>query len=56
MYLIKFAEPVFACVFGAICLGENIFRVQYLLAFVLICSGIMIGQAKQGRRRCESAD
>lgn len=56
MYLIKFAEPVFACVFGAICLGENIFWVQYLLAFVLICSGIMIGQAKQGRRRCESAD
>lgn len=47
MYLIKFCEPVFACIFGAICFGENIFTIQYLLAFVLICSGIMIGQRKQ---------
>lgn len=43
LFIIKFAEPLFACVFGAILLGENIFRFQYLLAFLLISSGIMIG-------------
>ena len=43
MFIIKFAEPLFACVFGAIILGENIFRLQYLAAFVLISSGIIIG-------------
>ena len=43
LFIIKFAEPLFACVFGAILLGENILRLQYLVAFVLISSGIMIG-------------
>jgi len=47
MFIIKFAEPLFACVFGAILLGENIFRIQYLMAFILIFSGIIIGH------RCE---
>ena len=42
LFIIKFAEPVFACVFGAIILGENIFKVQYLLAFLLIATGIYI--------------
>lgn len=42
MYLIKFCEPIFACIFGAICFGENIFTIQYLLAFLLICGGITI--------------
>lgn len=44
MYLIKFCEPVFACIFGAICFGEQIFTIQYLLAFLLISGGIMLGQ------------
>jgi len=47
MFIMKFAEPLFACVFGAILLGENIFRIQYLMAFILIFSGIIIGH------RCE---
>ena len=42
LFIIKFAEPVFACIFGAILLGENIFRVQYVLAFLLIATGIYI--------------
>ena len=42
LFIIKFAEPVFACVFGAILLGENIFKVQYLLAFLLIATGIYV--------------
>ena len=43
LFVIKFAEPFFACVFGAILLSENIFKLQYLLAFVLISTGIAIG-------------
>ena len=42
LFIIKFAEPVFACIFGAIFLGENIFKVQYILAFLLITGGIYI--------------
>ena len=42
LFIIKFAEPAFACIFGAILLGENIWKLQYLLAFLLICGGIYI--------------
>ena len=42
LFIIKFAEPVFACVFGAVLLGENIWKLQYLLAFLLIGGGIAI--------------
>lgn len=43
MFIIKFAEPMFACVFGAILLGEDILKWQYLLAFILISAGIAMG-------------
>ena len=43
LFIIKFAEPLFACVFGAILLGEEIFKLQYLFAFLLISAGIIIG-------------
>lgn len=43
MFIIKFAEPLFACLFGAILLGENIFKWQYLIAFILISTGIILG-------------
>ena len=46
LFIIKFAEPVFAAVCGAVLLGENIFRLQYLAAFVLIALGICISQHK----------
>ena len=42
MFIIKFAEPLFACMFGAVLLNENIFKIQYLFAFVLISAGIML--------------
>lgn len=42
LFIVKFAEPVFACVFGAVLLGENIFKVQYILAFLLIAAGIYV--------------
>lgn len=47
MFIIKFAEPMFACIFGAILLGEDIFKIQYLMAFLLISLGIMIGNKSQ---------
>ena len=43
LFIVKFAEPLFACVFGAVLLGENIFKIQYLLAFILISAGIIMG-------------
>lgn len=42
LFIIKFAEPVFACVFGALILGEDILKIQYLVAFILISGGICI--------------
>ena len=43
MFIIKFAEPLFACLFSAFLLGENIFKWQYLIAFLLISGGIVLG-------------
>ncbi len=43
MFIIKFTEPLFACIVGAILLHEDIFEWQYLLAFILISSGIILG-------------
>lgn len=42
LFIIKFAEPLFACIFGAILLGEDILKLQYLFAFVLIAGGIIL--------------
>ncbi len=42
LFIIKFSEPIFACIFGALILSENIFKLQYLVAFVLISFGIMV--------------
>ena len=47
LLIIKFAEPLFACIFGALLLGENIFKVQYLLAFLLISAGIMLASKEK---------
>lgn len=46
LFIVKFAEPFFACVFGAILLDENIYRFQYLAAFLLISAGICIANRK----------
>ena len=47
MFIIKFAEPLFACLFGAVLLGENILKWQYLIAFILIAAGIILGNRNQ---------
>jgi drug/metabolite transporter (DMT)-like permease len=51
LFIIKFAEPLFACLFGAILLGEDILKWQYLLAFILISGGIILGNREQGRKK-----
>lgn len=43
LFIIKFAEPIFACIFSAAFLGENIFKIQYLISFVMISIGIVLG-------------
>jgi len=46
LFIIKFAEPVFACLFGALILSENIWRLEYLAAFLLISGGIWLSNKK----------
>ena len=54
LFIIKFAEPLFSCLFSAMLLGENVFKWQYLAAFLLICSGILICSYKKHEKRSEN--
>ena len=56
LFIIKFAEPVFACVFGALILGENIRRIQYLVAFLFISGGIWLSNTKKQSESDTSTD
>lgn len=47
LFIIKFAEPLFACLCSAFLLGEEVFRVQYLVAFLLISAGIVLGNKEK---------
>lgn len=49
LFIIKFSEPLFAAVFSWILLGENIFRINYAVAFLLISGGILVANRKQER-------
>ena len=51
MFIIKSAEPLFACLFGALLLGENIFKIQYLIAFILITIGIVLGNKAEKKHQ-----
>jgi uncharacterized membrane protein len=44
LFIIKFAEPLFSCLLSAMILGENIWDVRYLIAFLLIGLGITVAQ------------
>ena len=46
LFIIKFAEPLFASVFAWMILGEDIFRLNYLVAFLLISGGILVANKK----------
>lgn len=41
LFVIKFAEPVFAALIGALLLGENPFKITFLVALVLIAAAII---------------
>ena len=42
LFIIKFSEPVFACIFSAILLGENVWNIRYLISFILISGSIWV--------------
>ena len=46
LFIIKFSEPLFAAVFSWIILGEEIFKIKYLIAFVLISLGVVVANLK----------
>ena len=50
LFIIKFAEPAFACLFGWLLLGEDIFKLRYLAAFLLISGGILISHTKSKKK------
>lgn len=54
LFIIKFAEPVCACLFGALILHENIWRWQYLVAFLLISGGILLSNMKGTHKKREA--
>jgi len=45
--VIKFAEPLFAVILSGLILNENIFKITYLLALLLILTAILIENLKQ---------
>lgn len=47
LFIIKFAEPLFACIFSTLLLDEDIFKFRYLAAFILISSGIMLSSKRE---------
>ena len=47
LFIIKFSEPVFAAIFGALLLHEDILKWQYGAAFVLISLGILMSHLKK---------
>ena len=51
LFIIKFAEPLFSCIFGALILGENIFDLRYLIAFLLIGGGITLAHARLPKKK-----
>ena len=44
LFIVKFAEPLFSCLLGALLLGENILDPRNLIAFLLIGGGIALAQ------------
>lgn len=49
LFIIKFLEPIFACIFGWILLGEDILKWQYLISFLLVIFGISVSKIKTNK-------
>ena len=56
MFIIKFSEPIFACIFGALLLNENILKWQYLVAFILVSAGIVIANVANKKQKKKAKD
>ncbi|MBQ3084833.1 MAG: DMT family transporter [Clostridia bacterium] len=48
LFIVKFIEPLFAALFAWLLLGEDIFKLQYPIALLLITAGVAIGKKSQG--------
>jgi drug/metabolite transporter (DMT)-like permease len=48
--VIKFTEPIFAIIFSAVFLGEEIFKIVYLISIILIIIAIIVSNKKQERK------
>lgn len=53
LFVIKFAEPLFSCILGAVILGENIFDLRYLFAFLLIGGGITVANGALANKKAK---
>lgn len=47
--VIKFTEPLFAVVFSGILLGEEIFKLNYFIAFIIILAAILLANLKNSK-------
>jgi drug/metabolite transporter (DMT)-like permease len=50
LLILKFTEPVFAAIFGAILLSEDIFNIRFACALILTTLGIIVTNFKQKSR------
>lgn len=51
LFVIKFSEPLFSCLLGALILQENIWDIRYLLAFLLIGGGITVAHGRGAKKK-----
>lgn len=51
--VIKFSEPLFAVILSGLLLGESIFRLNFLFAFIIILAAILINNLKIRRKQNE---
>ena len=51
LFIIKFSEPLFAAVFSWLLLKENVWRINYLAAFLLISGGIVLANISKKQNK-----
>ena len=50
LFIVKFLEPLFAAVFGAILLGEDVFHIRFLLALAFTVGAVLISHVEIGKK------
>ena len=51
LFIVKFAEPLFSCLIGALLRKENILDIRCLIAFLLIGGGITVANGLPKRKK-----